>query len=481
MTCNSDSSSGYLKRKKLCSQLFEICLQRNDVFKLVNFMQMWTLLEELVELEKGIDLCCQNDRTEDSFKDLYNSIDSECINSDNICIEKQSQNDFTLKTNKNFEKDDLLFQIRAENILTLNSLGNESPLKKAISNDKMLSAMPNVSLALLLLSLRVNINQKNVPKKQNQDFKLAMKWKAYLNVLPSEFNTPIFFSLNEIFQLKGAQCFGDIINHIKFIVRQYAYIFNLLDSNQQKEIDILKSNFTYKNYCWAVSCITTRQNKVQDTLALIPFIEMCNHNDINTAFITLDTISGTASCHAQTKLENDEKLTIFYGPRNNRDLLIHNGFICEENVHDVLCLKLGISSKDPLIEKRSLILEKYGLKTNETFEIKKAYFNTESINLLKLFFFVKVFTSKSNLDDLLMWHEIKASGIDSDDVLFTELHKDKEVKDFLTMRLQLLLRGYTTTSAANSHDLSQNEMFINRLILSEMNLIKCFIEFLAND
>ena len=181
----------------------------------------------------GIDLCCQKDRTEDSFKDLYNSIDSECINSDNICIEKQSQNDFTLKTNKNFEKDDLLFQIRAENILTLNSLGNESPLKKAISNDKMLSAMPNVSLALILLSLRVNINQKNVPKKQNQDFKLAMKWKAYLNVLPSEFNTPIFFSLNEIFQLKGAQCFGDIINHIKFIVRQYAYIFNLLDSNQQ--------------------------------------------------------------------------------------------------------------------------------------------------------------------------------------------------------------------------------------------------------
>lgn len=102
--------------------------------------------------------------------------------------------------------------------------------------------MPNVSLALLLLSLRIHANQKGTKKKQTFDSKLALKWKAYLSILPSEFNTPVFFHLNEILLLKGSQCFGDIINHIRFIVRQYSYIFGILDSNEQVKLQLLILN-----------------------------------------------------------------------------------------------------------------------------------------------------------------------------------------------------------------------------------------------
>ncbi len=78
-----------------------------------------------------------------------------------------------------------------------------------------------------------------------------------------------------------------------------------------------------------------------------------------------------------------------------------------------------------------------------------------------------------------MWHEIKESGIDSEEVLFTELRQDKQVTNFIKMRLELLLRAYKLPS--NSVELTQNEIFIRRLINSEMNLIKMLIDFLPTN
>lgn len=43
-------------------------------------------------------------------------------------------------------------------------------------------------------------------------------------------------------------------------------------------------------------------------------------------------------------------------------MLIHNGFVCEENRHDSVKMKLGLSTQDPLMEKRVNVLEKFGLK-----------------------------------------------------------------------------------------------------------------------
>ena len=97
----------------------------------------------------------------------------------------------------------------------------------------MLSVMPNVSLALLLLFIRVNLN--NLSGLKGGELKFAAKWSAYLMTLPNEFHTPLFFDLDEIMMLKSSQCFGSVVNHVKNIVRQYAYIFNLLDTKVFKK------------------------------------------------------------------------------------------------------------------------------------------------------------------------------------------------------------------------------------------------------
>ena len=81
-------------------------------------------------------------------------------------------------------------------MLTLDEL-YQTRLGAVVAQDQMLSLMSNVSLALLILYLKL----------QPEEHKIAAKWRPYLQALPSEFHTPLFFSLDELVALKAAQCF----------------------------------------------------------------------------------------------------------------------------------------------------------------------------------------------------------------------------------------------------------------------------------
>ena len=65
-----------------------------------------------------------------------------------------------------------------------------------------------------------------------------------------------------------------------------------------------------------MSCVSTRQNKILDknsekpVLAMIPLIEMCNHDEREPAIcIDYDVTSQNALCYAQRPVEIDEKVT----------------------------------------------------------------------------------------------------------------------------------------------------------------------------
>jgi hypothetical protein len=59
-----------------------------------------------------------------------------------------------------------------------------------------MALMPNVAMSLLILKLKTESSSE-----------LALKWKPYLDVLPYQFNTPLYFSLEEIKMLQASQSF----------------------------------------------------------------------------------------------------------------------------------------------------------------------------------------------------------------------------------------------------------------------------------
>ena len=122
-------------------------------------------------------------------------------------------------------------------ILTAHDALN-SKLRELILNDKLLFIMPHVALAVFLIHLNAVFTSTEAKADESE-----LKWKAYLNVLPNQFGTPLYFTLDEIKRLQPAQCFYDILFHIRNIARQYAYLFKLLDSTVSKHLSFFVELF----------------------------------------------------------------------------------------------------------------------------------------------------------------------------------------------------------------------------------------------
>ena len=105
--------------------------------------------------------------------------------------------------------------------------------------------------------------------------------------------------------------------------------------------------FHYEDFIWAVSCVMSRQNEIlhppdgkKTSLALIPFWDLCNHSHgyMGTNFNLEDR---ACDCYAMCATRAGEEFKIFYGPRSNAELFIHQGFVYPPNEVDSLKIKLG--------------------------------------------------------------------------------------------------------------------------------------------
>ncbi|KAG5877595.1 hypothetical protein JTB14_027599 [Gonioctena quinquepunctata] len=188
----------------------------------------------------------------------------------------------------------------------------------------------------------------------------------------------------------------------------------------------------------------TRQNTIpsedgQSMInALIPLWDMCNHTN-GTISTEYNPDLHRSECLALRDFKPGEQFFIFYGPRTNADLFIHNGFIYEDNVHDGYWIRLGISRSDNLQEKRTELLQRLAISSTSDFFIKKG---SEPIDGA-LLAFVRIFNM--NEDQLQHWLESDRA----DDLKYSDCALDttleKKSWTFLQARLKLLLGIYKTT------------------------------------
>lgn len=102
----------------------------------------------------------------------------------------------------------------------------------------VLDTMPNVKLAFALVIERLN---------GADSF-----WLPYLNMLPERYPTVMYFTPNELAELKGTTAFIMALNQCKHIARQYAFIRKAIQNLPCKPGDtmmaVLKERFTYDLY-----------------------------------------------------------------------------------------------------------------------------------------------------------------------------------------------------------------------------------------
>lgn len=322
-----------------------------------------------------------------------------------------------------------------------------SDLGPLIDKDNILKVMQNACLVLHVYCEKLKENS---------------FWKPYLDILPASYSTTLYFSLDEMQALKGSPAFGESLKLYRNIARQYSYLYQRLHQVCPETAKLpLRRYFTFDDHRWAVSTVTTRQNKIpsttgEPTLALIPMWDMCNHcnGTITTGY---DLAEDSCKSMSVRDFHVGEQVCIFYGERSNADLLVHNGFVFEENAHDKVSIQLGVSKSDPLFQMKERLLASMGM-TASSHSFPVGYgerpFDSELVTFLRIFSMtedeLKEWLMKANEDT----SELKKL---SEKEIFVKEETENKGWQFLETRLSLLLKQYKNTDSEDSELLENPE------------------------
>lgn len=437
---------------------------------------------ELGDTDKDISSSKRDDET---IKRFLTWSDNAGIARNNVTIGSTKTSGLSLQATGPIPKDHIVARVPRHAMMTLDLAKKSSLLKKAFEQDRIISGMDNVGLALFLAAHWLQ--------------KEKSKWHSYISILPNSFPTPLFYTEEQLLQLKPSPIFEEALTFYRTISRQYCYFLMAVAKNRMFEsaqkrknsrntMDVpifynapfTVANFTPRLYFWAVVVVTTRVNMVPSENqvlddgkpviipALIPFLDMANHENIETDQQVEDLVcySPSEECAVITShcdMDAGREVTIFYGCRSKGEHLLHNGFVpLNHGKQDIMKLKIGIPKTDKTLEAKKKLIEKY---------VANAYCfgNIYHVDLysyrdhpfpLDLLMFAAIFVSSEPTDEAVSKPEVRRKGL-----------------EFLKTRFALLKRSYE-----NSFDVSLlKEVGINgdaaRLKAAEANILQLALDY----
>ncbi|WAR19299.1 SETD3-like protein [Mya arenaria] len=384
-----------------------------------DYMEIRDTVEKIRAIQKDVSL--KPEKKDERFTKFIEWLQSKKVDTSCVEIGKFEGLGFGLKATKDLKEGEKFLTLPRDLMMTPKS-AQDSCLGPFIEEDKILQVMPSVVLALHLLCERRTDGS---------------PWKPYLDILPDTYSTPLYFTPEEIKTLKASPAQSDCMSQYRNIARQYAYFYKLFQSESVQQSLPLKNVFTYDDYRWAVSTVMTRQNQIPTsdgskmTFALIPLWDMCNHcNGLITTDFNLE--QNCSECYSLRKYMKGD-----------------------QNEHDRMAVKLGISKTDPLFEKKSELLTRCGLLASRTFYLHTGELPVDS----DLLVFLRIF----QMDDETLEKYAGSNAAELRDVLGDldmVVSKETETKvwSYLETRTTLLLRGYDTSTEEDEELLKKTKL-----------------------
>lgn len=155
---------------------------------------------------------------------------------DGVEIKPFQNYELGLAAGKDFAAGELFAVIPKRLLFTMENLSET--VRNVMNQMPVLDTMLNVKLAFALVIERLN---------GDDSF-----WAPYLKMLPDRYPTVMYFTPNELAELKGTTAFSMALNQCKHIARQYAFIRKAIQNLPCRPGDtmmaMLKERFTYDLY-----------------------------------------------------------------------------------------------------------------------------------------------------------------------------------------------------------------------------------------
>ncbi|CAI5445780.1 unnamed protein product [Caenorhabditis angaria] len=409
--------------------------------------------EELSKLSDTNQKLKDGSRNADKILEFLKWADQIGIARNNVEVVDSFKTGLELKATGTIPKGHIIAKVPRHAMISLDLARKSSILKKAFERDPIVGNMGNVGLALFVAAQWINQEKS--------------KWHPYISVLPTHFTTPIFYSEQQLLNLKPSPIFEESLLFYRTIARQFAYFFISITQNRVYEhsqknakkgdrpveppvlynTPFTITNFTPNLYMWSVGVVTTRVNMVPSEIeqtrdgqvlmmpALIPVLDMANHENVTDQddeniedLVCFSSEENVALITSHSELHSGDSATIFYGRRSGGEHLLHNGFVpTHENGFDIFKLKIGIPKTDKDLEAKRKLVKQL---------IPEAYSPTNVFQ-----FDLVNFPKQPFAEELLIFSAIFVTSSPTKENVETPESRQKAI-EFLKNRIILLEKSY---------------------------------------
>jgi len=322
------------------------------------------------------------------------------------------------------KKGDTVLDIPFSMMLTLKS-ASAGPLARVISEKQM---NPTVIMALHLMNERNNASS---------------PYKAWLDVLPTAFETPMFWTDDDLAHLNGSSTLSVIKRRKDSVSKDYKTIFDVLFEEYPELFS--KEVYTLESFTWAISTVWSRSFvfSIEDQLipVIVPFADFLEHANVESTF-ALEEKESVFRISVNETYKPGERVYISLGAKPNNQLLMSHGMVLQQNPYDTVVVNMFLNEEDPFFDVKSKMLKAYGQPAETLYylnlnQIPEKFLKTLRIQLLK----------PSELDDYTKIFDGKR----------VSLGNELDVLRQLVAACDTLLKQYPTTALEDKAALEDKE------------------------
>ncbi|XP_031399658.1 ribulose-1,5 bisphosphate carboxylase/oxygenase large subunit N-methyltransferase, chloroplastic-like isoform X2 [Punica granatum] len=202
-------------------------------------------------------------------------------------------------------------------------------------------------------------------------------WRFYIDILPEKTNSTIYWSEEELAELKGTLLLRMTKEMKEYVKSEFLKIEQeIIRPNKE----LFPSSITLDDFYWAFGMIRSRAfSRLTGQLAMLPLVDFINHSSKITREDNAEEMNGPAGlfswdllfCLKSTiPVKEGEQVFIQYGlKKNNADLALYYGFVERNSARDAYTFTFSIPESDPYYGDKVEIAKENDLDETAYFDV----------------------------------------------------------------------------------------------------------------
>eukprot|EP00762_Andalucia_godoyi_P008590 ANDGO_04574.mRNA.1 [Fructose-bisphosphate aldolase]-lysine N-methyltransferase len=286
--------------------------------------------------------------------------------------------------NADIAADSTIVRVPKSLFLSSGLLSNKTNPELAEAVESIRGLTPQYKLALILL---------NEAAKGEKSF-----WAPYIATFPAEYDTSIYFSEEQLEELKGSNLLPLTLARKQQLQQNYDEVFPFLLEKFAKVFSP-KAAYSLEKFTWAISTVWKYSFYLKDgedtVSVLVPLLDRFNHGSVETQFKLAGGDGGDADASSaaedavlevstKTAFRKGEQVFVSRGPKSNLELVLDYGYALEKNPNDNVALNVRMTGEDKLSKIKSTLLGIAGLEVNATYLLFDSLLSDELLKGLRI-------------------------------------------------------------------------------------------------